>query len=161
MANPTLKLSVNSTFQSDPARGHELSVAPGFGIRSDGSAYYQPGGAVAGEAAWVRLDSSGLFKLEQDAPALLFGLIEGDARPVELGEHVTGPVTEKPGVMPGAPTMVAPGGRDGRPVHVHEPQTLALASGRPVAVHEHQTLPIKTGRPSGSRPKPKRRRRAT
>jgi hypothetical protein len=117
----------------------------------------------------MRLSPSGRLKLEQKAPGLEFGLVEGCARPLELAEHVTAPVREKPGVQPVSPTIVTPEIRGGRPVAVgdhvtgavtekpgEQPVALtftampAILTGRPVAVGGHVTAELcADGRPVG------------
>jgi hypothetical protein len=52
-----LTLTSAIPFTLDP--GGILHAAPGFGIREDGSCYYNPDGAAGGEAAQLRLDEYG------------------------------------------------------------------------------------------------------
>lgn len=100
----------------------ELVVAPGWGIRENGTAYFDPCGPTVGEAAWVRMDANGRLHLES-----VFneddGLVEGVARPVELLEPTVAPLVRKDGPAPTAPALRAVEIHHGRPVAQPAPQT--------------------------------------
>lgn len=87
MATIGLILSVPDDFKPDPGTG-ELHAAEGFAMRADGSCYFDPDGAVPGQAAWIRQDSDGNMFLEQDEPAVTFSVKEGARPPVSLPEPI-------------------------------------------------------------------------
>lgn len=72
MSEP-ITISTQGVFITDPGT-QELHVAPGFGITAGGNAYYSPGGAAAGDAAWMKFTPAGIVKLEQPKSGMTFSL---------------------------------------------------------------------------------------
>lgn len=105
-------------FICDPGTGR-MSVAPGWGIRANGTAYFDPCGPQPGEAAWVRLDPTGGLHLEQPTTGSVQELDEGEWRPVALTDSATTPL------------------QYGRPVELADPVTLPIRR-PPEAITEPQ-----------------------
>lgn len=135
---PGLVLSKPDKLVTD--QDDELRAAEGFGIHAGTTAYFDPDGAVGGEAAWIRLDPTGIVLLESDFPAETFGLVEGARRPVELPAPVSLPIRLKPGATFHPPTSRPPSMLGGRPVPLAEPHTASLRTGRPVPLAAPVTL---------------------
>lgn len=159
---PFITLSVLGPLTGDPAQGDVVHVAPAFGLQANGTAYFDPNGAAAGEHAALVIDSAGRLKLTTLKPTALYAL---EGRPVELAGHVTGPVTEKVRVRFIPPAARIPKIRRGRPigqlpavaalirekpgVQIIPPhsQPPVIRDGQPVGQRPPETLPTRLGRP--------------
>lgn len=166
-----IKLNALGEFVTQPGTG-EVRAAPGFGLRLDGSAYYDPAGAQPGEAAWLRLEPTGEFSLQQNAPSLEFGdigvlLTRGlpeNTRLLLVAACDCGEIVSRPGhkcARCSAPTHVELEAGTRRPVDQADPTTGPIREkpghidapptartpvpqpGRPVELQEPATLEVR------------------
>ena len=149
-----VSLSTIGQFVTD-AGSDRLRTAPGFGIRPDGSAYFDPDGALAGQAAYLRLSPAGRLTLSGlDAAGLTLAgpgvgpRVSGETRPA------ADTATRRPSLQPRAPMSassppVVADLREGRPVELAGAVTGELIDGRPVAQPDAASAQLRTGRPVG------------